>query len=84
MKSVKRLAALAMAFVFATQVSAAERARPEAAAAEGSGSRRGAPFWTGVGLLAGGLGLAAFAATRTHHCDTAWARAAPWWRPRTA
>jgi hypothetical protein len=60
--------ALAMAFVFATQVSAAQRAGSEAAAAEGSGSRRGAPFWTGVGLLAGGLGLAAFAATQSHHC----------------
>lgn len=66
----KRMMALATATLFAAQVAAAETpaVAPNDVNAQPGG--RGATFWTGVGLLAGGLGLTAFAATRSHHCGS--------------
>lgn len=71
----KRMMALATATLFAAQVAAAETPAFAPSDADAQRGGRGATFWTGVGLLAGGLGLTAFAATRSHHCGSMMGRA---------
>lgn len=66
----RRILALVTAMVFAAQIAPAETPPATPSDANAPGGGRGARFWTGVGLLAGGLGLTAFAAARAHDCGS--------------
>lgn len=66
----RKILALVTATLFAAQVAVAETPAAVPSDAHAPGGGRGARFWTGVGLLAGGLGLTAFAAARAHDCGS--------------